>query len=447
MLHTVSRNGSPSTGNVAGLSRASRPSYRWSHLGPVAAATPATSVERPSDQSSCPARPATASASPPAATTSCARPTHFAVDLRDQPVDGPDVAVDADRALAQWETLRRTYLDLGHRVDLIDPVPGLPDMVFAANGATVVDGVVLRRTVPPRRARAPRPPPTATWFRGRGLRAGRRRRRRQRGRGRPARRRRPVILAGHGFRTDPRAHAEAAGAVRPRGRDAASSSTRASTTSTPRSPCSTTTTIASCPRRSRPASQAVLQRLLPGRGRRRRRPTPRCSGSTPCRDGRHVVLPAAGHRARRRSSPSAASTPSRSTCPSCSRAAADRSAARWSCAHDRVTVERSPSRRPPRRRGTRTHGAPLAHNYHPLPVVVADAEGAWVTDVDGRRYLDCLAGYSALNFGHRHPALIAAAHAPARPGDADQPGVPQRPARPVLRRSRRAAAARTWCCR
>ena len=52
-----------------------------------------------------------------------------------------------------------------------------------------------------------------------------------------------------------------------------------------------------------------------------------------------------------------------------------------------------------------------AHNYHPLPVVIADAEGAWVTDIDGRRYLDCLAGYSALNFGHRHPRLIAAAHA------------------------------------
>jgi ornithine--oxo-acid transaminase len=52
-----------------------------------------------------------------------------------------------------------------------------------------------------------------------------------------------------------------------------------------------------------------------------------------------------------------------------------------------------------------------AHNYHPLPVVVAEADGAWVTDVDGRRYLDCLAGYSALNFGHRHPDLIAAAHA------------------------------------
>ena len=66
---------------------------------------------------------------------------------------------------------------------------------------------------------------------------------------------------------------------------------------------------------------------------------------------------------------------------------------------------------------TRTPGALAdaerwtAHNYHPLPVVIADAEGAWVTDVDGRRYLDFLAGYSALNFGHRHPALIAAAHA------------------------------------
>src|SRR4029453_14878415 len=50
-----------------------------------------------------------------------------------------------------------------------------------------------------------------------------------------------------------------------------------------------------------------------------------------------------------------------------------------------------------------------AHNYHPLPVVIADADGAWVTDVDGKGYLDCLAGYSALNFGHRHPALVDAA--------------------------------------
>ncbi|WP_374220862.1 ornithine--oxo-acid transaminase [Nocardioides sp. SYSU D00038] len=55
--------------------------------------------------------------------------------------------------------------------------------------------------------------------------------------------------------------------------------------------------------------------------------------------------------------------------------------------------------------------ARTAHNYHPLPVVVASAEGAWMTDVEGRRYLDLLAGYSALNFGHGHPGLVAAAHA------------------------------------
>ena len=50
-----------------------------------------------------------------------------------------------------------------------------------------------------------------------------------------------------------------------------------------------------------------------------------------------------------------------------------------------------------------------AHNYSPLDVVIASGEGAWVTDVDGRRYFDALAGYSALNFGHCHPQLVAVA--------------------------------------
>ncbi len=49
-----------------------------------------------------------------------------------------------------------------------------------------------------------------------------------------------------------------------------------------------------------------------------------------------------------------------------------------------------------------------AHNYHPLPVIVARAEGVWVYDVSGKRYLDCLSGYSALNQGHRHPRILAA---------------------------------------
>jgi ornithine--oxo-acid transaminase len=52
-----------------------------------------------------------------------------------------------------------------------------------------------------------------------------------------------------------------------------------------------------------------------------------------------------------------------------------------------------------------------AHNYHPLPVVIARAEGCWVEDMSGRRFLDMLSSYSALNHGHRHPRVVAAAHA------------------------------------
>lgn len=54
--------------------------------------------------------------------------------------------------------------------------------------------------------------------------------------------------------------------------------------------------------------------------------------------------------------------------------------------------------------------AHTAHNYSPLPVVAASARGAWITDVDGQRYLDCLAAYSAVNFGHHNPEIVAAAH-------------------------------------
>lgn len=54
--------------------------------------------------------------------------------------------------------------------------------------------------------------------------------------------------------------------------------------------------------------------------------------------------------------------------------------------------------------------ARTARNYKPLPVVIEHAEGAWMTDVDGTRFLDLLAGYSALNFGHGHPGLLRVAH-------------------------------------
>src|SRR5262245_11554073 len=56
---------------------------------------------------------------------------------------------------------------------------------------------------------------------------------------------------------------------------------------------------------------------------------------------------------------------------------------------------------------TDRHGA---NNYHPLPIVTETAEGCWITDVEGRRYLDMLSAYSAVSHGHRHPRIIAAAH-------------------------------------
>jgi N-dimethylarginine dimethylaminohydrolase len=71
------------------------------------------------------------------------RPTYFAVTYRINPWMDPTAPYDNALAGQQWGTLRQTFLDLGHTVELIDPVPGLPDMVFAANGATVVDGRVL----------------------------------------------------------------------------------------------------------------------------------------------------------------------------------------------------------------------------------------------------------------------------------------------------------------
>ena len=70
-------------------------------------------------------------------------PTYFDVSYAINPWMDPTLPVDRDRANAQWAALVAAYEQAGHRVDLLEPVPGLPDMVFAANGATVVDGRTL----------------------------------------------------------------------------------------------------------------------------------------------------------------------------------------------------------------------------------------------------------------------------------------------------------------
>jgi N-dimethylarginine dimethylaminohydrolase len=94
-------------------------------------------------------------------------PTFFGVTYAINPWMRPDEPTDAGLAMRQWQRLHDAYLRLGHDVRVIEPVPGLPDMVFAANGATVIGGTVLgvRFRHPQRAAEA-----TAylDWFRAAG---------------------------------------------------------------------------------------------------------------------------------------------------------------------------------------------------------------------------------------------------------------------------------------
>ncbi|MDB1086967.1 arginine deiminase-related protein [Streptomyces sp. ACA25] len=71
------------------------------------------------------------------------RPTYFGVTYSINPWMDPSIATSAEVGLSQWKRLHDTFVELGHDVQLIEPVPGLPDMVFAANGAIVVDSKVL----------------------------------------------------------------------------------------------------------------------------------------------------------------------------------------------------------------------------------------------------------------------------------------------------------------
>jgi N-dimethylarginine dimethylaminohydrolase len=134
-------------------------------------------------------------------------PRFFAVDYAINPWMDTTNPVDRGVALTQWQRLHDIYLKLGHTVDLVDPVPGLPDMVYAANGGLILDGTaaVARFKYAQRQQESVA---YAEWLRAHGYQP-RHTRHVNEGQGDLL----PVgemILAGTGFRTDPRAHVEIA---------------------------------------------------------------------------------------------------------------------------------------------------------------------------------------------------------------------------------------------
>ncbi|MFI0479199.1 dimethylargininase [Actinomadura sp. 9N215] len=135
------------------------------------------------------------------------RPEHFAVSYAINPWMDPAAGADAGKAVEQWEALRAAYLGLGHEVSLIDPIEGLPDMVFAANGALVVGGRVYgaRFTHPERHAEGPA---YARWLRKNGFSEVLDAEHTNEGEG-DFLTLDQVILAGTGFRTEIAAHQEA----------------------------------------------------------------------------------------------------------------------------------------------------------------------------------------------------------------------------------------------
>ena len=142
-------------------------------------------------------------------------PEHFTVEYVINPWMDPGVPVDTARAVRQWQAVVDRYTELGHTVELIDPAPGLPDMVYTANGATGVDGrVMVAKFSHPERAGEEQL--HEAWHRAHAAELG------------WTEVHRPEhvneaegdfllvgdwVLAGYGFRTDPRSHAELAEVV------------------------------------------------------------------------------------------------------------------------------------------------------------------------------------------------------------------------------------------
>ena len=370
-------------------------------------------------------------------------PIHYTVSYEINPWMDKTRYTDADLAVRQWRTLRDTYLDLGHTVETIDPIPGLPDMVYAANGATVLDGVVYSAQVPLRRApaRGPRVPEVVRRPRLRHA----HRRADQRGRGRPARRRRPGP-GRHRLPHRPRRARRAPGALRPPGHLARPGQPallpprhRAGrAVERPGRPADRVLPAGVLGRLARGPAAAVPRRRRGHRARRRRPRAQRGVRRLQRRRRPRRGRPGRRHRA------SAATTPSPWTPASCSRAAAAPSAARSRSGPRPAPGDDSDRRRDDVR--------PRARTTTRCPSRWSTGSGSWVTDDEGRRYLDLLSGYSALNFGHRHPVLTAAAHAQIDKLTLTSRAFDHELLEPFAARARRADRAAgggsaRWCCR
>jgi N-dimethylarginine dimethylaminohydrolase len=132
-------------------------------------------------------------------------PAHFRVEYAINPWMDPETPVDSELAAKQWHQLRQTLCDLGHTVHLLDPEPDLPDMVYAANGALVIDGTAYgaRFRYPERAAEADA---HRRWYERNGWRFAAPTATNE-GEGDFAHVG-GMVLAGYGFRTDPDAHQE-----------------------------------------------------------------------------------------------------------------------------------------------------------------------------------------------------------------------------------------------
>ena len=328
------------------------------------------------------------------------RPEYFTVSYEINPWMHTQVPVDRKRAMRQWESLVQIYRNLGHTVEVIDPVLGLPDMVFTANAGLVVHGDVYLAKFK-YAERQGEEHPYAAWFAEHGF----------------AHEIEPafvnegegdfavvgdVIFAGYGFRTDRAAHDEAATRlgvpvislhlVDPRFYHLDTAMTVLGDDN-----------IAYFPGAFDALSRRVLQTRFPD-AVKVSEDDAEAFGCNAMSDGYHVVVPAQATsfiddlRARGYEPVAVDVSEFRKAGGAVKCCTLELREAQPLAP---VVALQSPVDL------EREHAA---HNYNPLPVTLSRGEGSWVFDPAGNRYLDMLCAYSAMNFGHRHPALVAAAH-------------------------------------